>query len=158
MLAADDPHIDNLEVAIEYGLRKPLTPRASAAQDPRGVEGNLGRRQGAIRVNHAGERFAVEACGNLSRESGSERRQVSLRQAHSSRHCVAAEFIDEVRVTRRNTFQSVADVDAGDGAGRAAQRTIFGARECNHRSMQPVFNPAGDQTHHALMPALVEQT
>src|SRR5260370_23391950 len=106
MLAANDPRIDNLEVSVEYGLRRTLTPRAGAAQHPGGVEGELGRRECAIRVNHAGKRFAVGACGNLGRESGSERHQASLRQAHPRPHRVAAEFVDEAPVTRRNTIQT----------------------------------------------------
>ncbi len=42
MLAADDSRIQDLEISVEDGLRKPLSPRAGAAQNARGVERELG--------------------------------------------------------------------------------------------------------------------
>src|SRR6267154_3019799 len=75
MLVADDPRVDDLEIAVEDGLRKSLAPRAGAAQNPCGVEGKLGSHERAVRMNHARERFAVGARGNLGRKSGTERRQ-----------------------------------------------------------------------------------
>src|SRR5258708_10903084 len=154
VLAADDPRIDNLEIPVEDGLRKTLAPRAGAAQNPGGVEGKLGGHERAVRVNHARERFVVRALGNLGRKSGSERRQVFRRQAHPGRHGVAAEFVDETRVTGRNAIQSVANLHAGNGTPRAAQGTVLSARAGNDRPMQSVLNPSRYETHHALMPAL----
>src|ERR1700732_3342001 len=38
VLVTDDPRVDDLEIPVEHGLRKPLPPRAGAPQNPGGVE------------------------------------------------------------------------------------------------------------------------
>src|ERR1700756_4804886 len=69
MFVTHDPRLDDLEVSVEYGLGKTLTPRSGAAQHPGGVEREFGGRERTVRVDHAGERFSVGARGNLGCES-----------------------------------------------------------------------------------------
>src|SRR5690606_5301188 len=52
-------------------------------------------------------------------------------------------------------FQQVANMDAGNGAGRALELTIMVARERNDGTVATVFYPGRDQSHHALVPRLV---
>jgi len=83
-------------------------------------------------------------------QSGSERRQVFRRRPHPGRHGVAAEFVDE-------TWVRVACYPGRRGYSRrrwsapSRAETIVGAREGNDRAVQSVFDPAGDQTYHALV-------
>ena len=64
---------------------------------------------------------------------------------------------DELGVARGDRIEHIADVHARDRACRAAQGGIIGQRKGNHRAAQPVLDAAGDQAHHALVPALIEQ-
>ena len=70
---------------------------------------------------------------------------------------MAAELLDETRVARRDRVEHVANIDAGDRARRAAQRSALGARESDHRPMQPILDAPGDEPDDALMPARIEQ-
>src|SRR6202789_1472635 len=139
MFAADDTYLRNLEIPIEHRLRKALAPRTPAAQRAGGVEGKLLNRERAIRVNHAGERFAVAARGNLGREGSAERGQISLPHAHSGCHGMAAEFIDEPWVMRGDAVEGIANVHAGHRTCRTAQRSILGAREGNDGAVRPAL-------------------
>src|SRR5258708_5515138 len=106
VLVAHDPRIDDLEISVEYGLGKTLTPRSGAAQYPGSVERKFGGREHAVRVNHAGERFSVGARGNFGRESRSERRPVPSSQAHTAGPAVAADLPNEAPRMRRNAFNA----------------------------------------------------
>ena len=113
----------------------------------------------AVRVDGAAQRFAIRRARAISAANAlPEGRQIGFAQRQAGRHGVAAESVDQVRMLGRDAVEGVANIDAGNGARRTAQRTVLGARERDDRPMQPVLDSSGDQSHHALMPALIEKT
>ena len=99
-----------------------------------------------------------ETAPHLRIEGAREALELGKLQRQTGRHRMTAEFDDEVRVARGNAVEHVADVHARDGASRAAQARIVGARKSKHRAAHAFLDAARDEADDALVPALMVET
>src|ERR1700730_14369009 len=134
MPAADDACVEAPELAVKNRFGKSLTPGSRAAQHPGRIDAKLRAGEFAVGVNDAAQRFDIGARGAFPGARSSELIEPSLRQAHARGHGVAAEFVDEPRMTGGDAVERISNVDAGDGARRPAQSAILGPRKNEQRT------------------------
>src|SRR5882672_8084878 len=97
--AADDACVEDPELAVKNRFGKSLTPGSRAAQHPGRIDAKLRAGEFAVGMNDAAHRLDIGARGDFLCERSTESIERPLRQAHARSHGVAAEFVEEPRMT-----------------------------------------------------------
>src|SRR5690606_6258524 len=95
---ADDAPVDDLEHAVEQGLREALPPGAAVAEGFGMGPVELGRRERTVAVDGGLQRGGIEGGGGVRLEGGFELLQARGVKAQAGGHGVAAEAFDEAGV------------------------------------------------------------
>src|ERR1700722_275495 len=155
---ADDARRANDEHAIEARLREGLAPGAAAAQRVGRLKRNLRHGKFAVGLDAVHALALAEAAFHFLVEGARKALELGKLQGQTGRHRMTAEFDDEVRVARGDAVEHIADVHARDGASRAAQARIVGARKSKHRAAHALLDAARDEADDTLVPALIVET
>src|SRR5690554_7786605 len=68
-----------------------------------------------------------------------------------------AELADQPRIGRRHAVQRIADMQAGNGPGRALDLAVASIGKGDHRAVVALLQARGENADHSLMPLRIEQ-
>src|SRR5690554_2035504 len=158
MVLTDNALAHHAEFAVKHRLRKMLSPGAGTLEQVGGVQVQLFRGQGAVGGDGGFQIFWFQGIAHGLVEGVAEPFKVVPGNGHAGGHGVAAVFFHQPRVLRVDHGQGVADVKAGDGAGRAFEvfAVVIG-REGDGGAVGLFADSGGQDADHALVPVLVEQ-
>ncbi len=149
--------LDQLEHTVEQRLRKMLPPRPGLAQRLGQVQVEFLHRQAAIRQQSPGEVVLAQLAADLLVEGLGERGIVGFGQGQPSRHGMATELADQLRMARGHRIERVADVKPRHGARRALEHAVTGIGESDGWAVIPFLEARSQDANDALVPLCIEQ-
>src|SRR6266849_1164395 len=153
---ADHALAEHLELVAEHRLRKTLSPDLGVEQlreaqiEIRGFERTVG-------LDRARKLRGREQLARHGFEAFREAREIRRAQRQSRGGGVPAKAQEQVRFALRDEIQSVAQMQAENGAARAADLAGAGRGEGEGRAVVAILDAPGENAHYALVPARVIQ-
>ena len=157
MVFADDAALDDVEYTVEQWLGKALPPWPGGTQALGQWQIQFGGAQFAIAEDLVTQIPGIEMAPHLFIEGPAETVQVRLRQRQSGGHGVTTKFAQQIGVALGHCVQRVADVQTRHRARRALDFILARLGEDDHRPVQAVLDPRGEDADHPRMPVRLEQ-